>query len=132
MISLPDAWRAELIAAADAAHPAEACGLILGRTNGWAADQLVACDNVADNPAREFEIDPAALLHWYKTLRGTERAVIGVYHSHPTGVARPSATDAARAWDPDLVWLIVAGEAITAWQPADGGFAPLELTWEKP
>ena len=129
-IRLPAAWRAELTAAARAAHPEEACGLILGRPDGWVADELVPCRNVAETPAREFEIDPATLLHWYRTLRGGERAVIGVYHSHPTGRAAPSATDAARAWDKDLVWVIVAGTAITAWQPTEGGFDPLDLTWE--
>lgn len=130
MIRLPAGWRDDLVAAARAAHPQEACGLILGRADGWVADELAPCDNVAEAPEREFEIDPKSLLHWYRSLRGTERAVIGVYHSHPTGRAEPSATDAARAWDPDLVWLIVAGEAVTAWRPAAGGFTALDLTWE--
>lgn len=130
-IRLPAAWRDDLRAAAAATAPEEACGLILGRAEGWLADELVACANVAEAPRREFEIDPAALLHWYKTLRGSDRAVIGVYHSHPTGNPAPSATDARRAWDKELVWLIVADDEIAAWRPTEDGFAPLHLVWQE-
>ena len=31
-----------------------------------------------------------------------------VYHSHPDGVAEPSATDLSMVFEPDLVWVITA------------------------
>ena len=33
--------------------------------------------------------------------------MVGIYHSHPTGLARPSPRDLEAAWEPDLVWLII-------------------------
>ena len=41
-------------------------------------------------------------------LRGSGQAVVGLYHSHPDGAAQPSASDLAEAWEPELVWIIVA------------------------
>ena len=130
---LPADWQAELRACADAGFPNEACGLILGRPG--VADELVPCANVAAEPRRCFEVDPAALLRCYKAVRGTDRAVLAVWHSHPDGPARPSATDASRAWDKDLVWLVIdggggrAGE-IAGWRPDGDGFVPEALIWE--
>jgi proteasome lid subunit RPN8/RPN11 len=133
-LRLPAAWQTQLRALADAAYPAEACGLILGRPG--VADQLVPCANVAAEPHRHFEVDPAEIFRCYKAVRGTGRAVLAVYHSHPQGPARPSATDAGRAWDKELLWLLIDGGggragAISGWRPTGDGFAPAELTWEE-
>jgi len=62
-----------------------------------------------------FEVDPELRLSVMREARGTGRAIIGHYHSHPNGSARPSATDLALAYEPDLVWLITAvvgGQAV--------------------
>lgn len=132
-LRLPAVWQAALRVQADVAYPDEACGLILGRPG--VADELVACGNVAADPRRHFEVDPADLFRCYRAVRGTGRAVLAVYHSHPDGPAVPSATDAARAWDKDLVWLLIDGGGgragtIAGWRPTDTGFVPATLTWE--
>ena len=41
-------------------------------------------------------------------LRKDSLELVGVYHSHPEGDALPSCTDIARAWEPNLIWLITA------------------------
>ena len=41
--------------------------------------------------------------------------MIGHYHSHPSGVAAPSPTDAACAAPDGTLWLIVAGDDMRAW-----------------
>jgi proteasome lid subunit RPN8/RPN11 len=92
------------------AWPEEACGLLIGECRG-AETLIVAAEktaNIAVDRTRRFEIDPARHIALQRGLRGTERAVVGVYHSHPDGSAEPSTTDAALALDPDLVWLIVS------------------------
>ena len=38
----------------------------------------------------------------------TNQRIIGHYHSHPNGRSMPSTRDLAMAWEPELVWLIVA------------------------
>ena len=104
-------------AAADPAH--EVCGLLLGTTDTIV--ELVACANVAADPAIRFEIDPAMLLAAHRAARQGGRAVIGCYHSHPTGRAEPSSRDAADAAPDGGLWLIAAGGALTAWRAVPRG-----------
>ena len=102
-------------AEANAARPAEACGLLIGRQveDGYEITRHVPSRNLAAAPENRFEIDPLLQLHWQKTLRGTDAAVIGHYHSHPRGTPGPSATDIAEAHDPGLLWLITGLEPLT-------------------
>ncbi len=77
--------------------------------------------NVADDPARRFEIAPAALIAALKAERGGGDRVIGYWHSHPSGDATPSVTDAAMAAADGKIWVIVAGDAVTAWRAGVSG-----------
>lgn len=111
-------------------HPREACGVLLGAPGAVA--RIERTRNVAADPLRTFEIDPAALLRLHREARGAGLAVIGWYHSHPRGSAEPSRTDAARAVENGMLWLVVAGSDVTAWRTAPGGpvhgrFAPVAL-----
>jgi proteasome lid subunit RPN8/RPN11 len=91
--------------------------------------------NVAADPARHFEIDPAALFSAGKDVRSGGIPVLGYFHSHPNGVAAPSATDVAQAVPDRQFWLIIAAGAITAWLPVVAGtqvsgFTPVALIVE--
>lgn len=101
---------------------AEVCGLLIG-VDGR-VECLVTARNVAADPARSFEIDPATLLATHRSAREDGQRVIGHWHSHPNGRREPSARDAARATDNSQIWLIVAGEEITAWVPHATGPGP--------
>ncbi|RVT94331.1 Mov34/MPN/PAD-1 family protein [Sphingomonas crocodyli] len=97
----------------------EICGLLLG--SGSDVEAIRPCANIADEPARRFEIDPAALFTAHKAARrGEAPAPIGHYHSHPSGSAEPSACD-AQAAEPGSLWLIVAGQDVCAWIARPGG-----------
>lgn len=99
-----------MLDAATASGGLEACGLLLGA--GDRIERATIAANVAADPARRFEIDPAHLIAAHRAARGGGAAILGYWHSHPSGLAEPSATDAAMA-DPDgRVWAIVAGGAI--------------------
>ena len=115
------------IRAAAAAMPGvEICGLLLGMDDR--ITDVRPCANVADDPARRFEIDPSVLFAAHRAARGGEPAVIGCYHSHPTGIAVPSACDAASAMGDGAVWLIVAGGEVRGWRTVErGAFAEIEL-----
>lgn len=124
--------------AAVAAYPEECCGLLVGRTDvdgRLAIFRAVATANVAaDDRRRRFEVDPAVHFRLLRDLRGGPDRVVGHYHSHPDHPATPSAEDRAMAFDPGLVWLIIAVAAIgagdiAAFRPrVEGtGFAPLPL-----
>lgn len=106
----------------------EACGLLFG-TDGVERASVAA--NVASDPARRFEIDPGALIAALRAEREGGERVIGYWHSHPSGDATPSATDAAMAAADGRLWLIVAGGAMTAWRAGESGlhgrFEPIPL-----
>ncbi len=119
----PDA-HATMVVAAAAAHPLEACGILLGTGSHVVCVQVTA--NVASDPARHFEIDPAALIAAHRAMRdGTGPQIMGYFHSHPNGLARPSATDAKTAAHDGRVWIIVAGDTTTCWCDGPNGFEPL-------
>lgn len=100
------------------AAPLEACGLLFG---DGVVEQASVAANVSDDPARRFEIDPAALIAALKAERAGGDKVIGYWHSHPSGDATPSATDAAMAVADGKLWVIVAGDAVTVWRAGTSG-----------
>lgn len=85
--------------------PNECCGLLIGTTD--LIDEAVPALNVLAHHAR-YQLDPRAHIDANRRLRGTARAVIGAYHSHPRTPALPSPRDIAEANYPDFVWLIVS------------------------
>lgn len=117
--------KATLLAEAAAAHPLEACGLLLGAAGVITAAEPVR--NVHPDPAKHFEIDPQALIAAHRAARAGGPQLLGYYHSHPTGSVIPSATDRACASGDGRIWAIVASGAIGWWRDAPGGFEPLPL-----
>ena len=108
-----------LLAEAEASPDAEICGLLFGGAGRVEAAE--ACANVAANPARAFEIDPKALFAAHRRARGGGLAVIGHYHSHPSGSPVPSPRDAAQAMGDGAVWVIVGGGEARAWRSVEVG-----------
>jgi proteasome lid subunit RPN8/RPN11 len=115
-----------LVAEAVRAAPDESCGLLLG-TENW-IEAAVPTRNVHPSPGTHFEIDPTALIAAHKAARAGGPAIVGYWHSHPGGAAVPSAADRASASGDGRVWAIVAGEAVTFWRDAEGGFEALSYT----
>ena len=109
--------------AACAAHPREACGILLGA--GGSITQAHETRNVHPAPQTHFEIDPQALIDAHRAARAGGAAVIGYFHSHPAGDPAPSATDRAMAAGDGSVWAILAGGEATFWRDDPGGFQPL-------
>lgn len=112
-----------IINAARAAHPQEACGILLGE--GLCITAIAEAANVHAMPQSHFEIDPQALIDAHRAARGGGQKVIGYFHSHPTGEPRPSQTDAAMAAGDGMVWAIAAGEKVEFWRDDPDGFAAL-------
>lgn len=138
MIALTNGQLSEIEEAAEKAYPVESCGLIVGSMNSdgyLVATRVLASKNLAagKRPDR-FEIDPQLRFDLMRELRGGVEKIIGHYHSHPDHPARPSETDAAMAYEMDLIWIITAvqnGKAAdtAAYRPLPtGGFEGIELT----
>ncbi|MFN3864779.1 MAG: Mov34/MPN/PAD-1 family protein [Erythrobacter sp.] len=117
---------AAMRAAAAAADPREACGLMLGEAGRITEARETA--NVHPAPHTHFEIDPQALIAAHRAARAGGPQVIGYFHSHPCGPAAPSATDRASAAGEGRVWAIIAGDDIRFWKDGKEGFTPLSFT----
>jgi proteasome lid subunit RPN8/RPN11 len=116
---------ATLLEEATLAAPHECCGLLLGQ--GQRIDRAVPAANLHSDPSRHFEIDPAVLIPALRAERQGGARVIGYYHSHPNGLARPSAEDRACASGDGRIWAIVAAGAVTWWRDDKEGFEALSL-----
>ncbi|QZP38884.1 desampylase [Halobaculum magnesiiphilum] len=124
-----------------AGAPAEVCGILLGDRAGDAdaereeqdagtADRVaeaVPVDNVAADPERRYELDPAETVAVIEDAEARDRDVVGFYHSHPRGPAAPSDTDRDRATWTGYVYAIVAPEAVVAYRWTGESFRRLRV-----
>lgn len=108
-----------LLTDAENSPDAEVCGLLFGTEGRIEAAE--ACANVAADPARTFEIDPAALFAAHRRARNGGPQVIGHYHSHPSGEAVPSARDAVQSMGDGALWLILTGHEARLWRSVRPG-----------
>ena len=114
---------------ARAAHPHEACGLLLGimLCGGGRITAAAATHNVHPNPETHFEIDPQALIDAHRAARSGGPQVLGYFHSHPVGLPEPSATDRACAAGDGRIWAIIADKDVRFWMDGEQGFAALSF-----
>ena len=92
----------------------EACGLLLGQIDGqgnWHIERAHPLRNIRNSPVY-FEFAPEDLL---AAELDYPNEIVGVYHSHPTGLAVASSTDRDNMKRVNLeeqipwVWLIISG-----------------------
>ena len=114
---------ATLLEEAAKAASLECCGLLLGRAGRVETAQPTA--NVAPDPTRHFEIDPAALFAAHRAARDGGPELLGYYHSHPAGHPLPSATDCEHASGDGRTWAIIAGGEVSFWRDGASGFEAL-------
>jgi proteasome lid subunit RPN8/RPN11 len=83
-------------------------------------------DNIDEQPHIRFTMDPQRQLQIILDFEQQKWEVVGIYHSHPQGYARPSATDIAELTYPDAVYLIgVPQGELTAWRIIKGTVQPV-------
>ncbi len=120
----------EMLAHVAGLWPEEACGLVGGRDGR--AVRLYPVENTRHSPVA-FEMDPLQQIKAMLAMEAEGLDLIAIYHSHPDGPARPSATDVANAYYPDAVQLIIsladrARPSVRAFTIIDG--VVTEVRWE--
>ena len=95
----------EMIAHAEAHYPEEACGLVSGRDG--IAIGLYPVENIRHSPVA-YEMEPLGQVRAMLAIEAEGLDLLAIYHSHPDGPARPSATDVAIANYPDSAYIIVS------------------------
>jgi proteasome lid subunit RPN8/RPN11 len=104
-------------------YPHECCGLIIGASDNGVRTGLGSrrCRNLnTERAADRYELDPMDMLRAGKDLEGSDRDIVGVYHSHPDHPSRPSEFDRDRAWPG---WSYVIGSVMK-------GEVSLVQSWE--
>jgi proteasome lid subunit RPN8/RPN11 len=86
-------------------YPFEACGF-LGGQDGVAAIVTIV-ENALNSPIA-FEMDPLQQLEAMLDIENNGLDLMAAYHSHPQGPSRPSQTDLAQAYYPDLPQIIIS------------------------
>ena len=135
---LSPAHSEDIAACARTSFPRECCGLLEGiaHDDGWRLTAVHQSRNIAEQPEQHFFIDPQMHIDLLRRLRGTERTVIGCFHSHPRGRAEPSSTDLLSAAEQDFLWLIAAGEGeafdLRAYVFIAGTFEPVPIIPPRP
>ena len=108
--------------------PDECCGLLVGTADR--IDEAVRTPSLERSPNR-YQVDPAAHFAVIRRLRGTDRTIIGAYHSHPRSAAAPSPSDIREAYDSELVYVIVslvrAEPDVRAWRIREGVAAEMAI-----
>ena len=99
---LTAALRDEIVAAARAALPNEAVGLLVGADS---AERYVAMRNASTSPYR-YSIDPGEQLVVWTELDARGESVWAIVHSHVASAAEPSKTDVELAYFPESLYLI--------------------------
>lgn len=107
----------QMLLEAEASPGREVCGLLLGK--GRQVIAILPTYNVARDPDKEFEVDPAQLISAHKNERAGGPKVIGHYHSHPNGLSEPSKTDQAMIRSAGEIWIIVANKQARAFAASD-------------
>ena len=114
MISLSKASLKDITDAAENAYPSECCGLLAGQTDELGnrlVTRVVLSPNLSLGDTRDsFEVDPKVRFRLMRDLEqaGNGEKIVGHYHSHPDCSSAPSSRDLAMAYEPSLVWVILA------------------------
>ncbi len=127
VVQIANGLREDIHDRARAALPDECCGLLVGH-----ADRILEiwpARNVSVDPRRRFLVSPEDHFSAQRHVRARGLGLIGVYHSHPAGPARPSPTDREEAGAEGFLYLIAAPTAseLRGWRFVGGNFREVRL-----
>ena len=112
-IGLSQSQLSEMIAHVRAGLPYEACGL-LGGLNGRVC-KVFPVENV-DHSSVRYTMDPTEQVRTMVAIEEAGWELLSIYHSHPNGPATPSVTDVARAYYPEVVYIILSPDERGEWR----------------
>ncbi|PGZ99795.1 peptidase [Bacillus pseudomycoides] len=97
-------WK-EIINHCEKELPYEACGLLTGK-NGIART-IWQMKNMDQSPV-SFSMDLEEIRRVFEIMAKMDESLLGIYHSHPTDKAYPSAGDIAYSNYPNVAQLIIS------------------------
>ena len=125
-------------AVAEAAKPAEACGLLAGELGDIDVKAVYPCGNAAPPEKQDviYDLNSVDYLQADREAQANGWEIIGVYHSHTHTEALPSPTDIAQAPDPSWHYIVVSvrhpSPVVRSFTIVDGEVAEEPLVLERP
>ena len=125
-------------AVAEAAKPAEACGLLAGELGDIDVKAVYPCRNAAPPEKQDviYDLNSVDYLQADREAQANGWEIIGVYHSHTHTEALPSPTDIAQAPDPSWHYIVVSvrhpSPVVRSFTIVDGKVAEEPLVLERP
>lgn len=86
-------------------YPFEACGLLVGK-NGEVEEVFAA--NNAKKSKTEYVVESREQFKVFEKIRREKKELLGIFHSHPTSSAYPSAADRELAFYMGVDYVIVS------------------------
>ncbi len=128
-LEIPERIRRQLVAAAGAAAPLEACGLLAGTAPR--VEKYYPMTN-ADASAEHFSLLPEEQFAAVRDMRARGWDILAIWHSHPATPARMSEEDLRLAYTPGVVHLITSlavppDEALRGYVVEDSRPQPVEV-----
>jgi proteasome lid subunit RPN8/RPN11 len=96
------------------AWPEEGAGLLGGPAGR--VESVYPIENALHSRV-EYRLDPAEQVRVMLEIDAAGWELCGIFHSHPAGPDGPSATDVARAYYPEAVYVILTPESGQAGRP---------------
>jgi proteasome lid subunit RPN8/RPN11 len=94
-----------MISHAQNALPNEACGLLGGKSGHVST---VYPGTNSEYSSLSYLLDPVDQWNAMKAIDQSGEDLIGIFHSHPQGLAAPSETDTSQAYYPQATYVILA------------------------
>ncbi len=96
--------------------PYEACGVLIGASNGIAAivEKMLPVKN-SKRTRRSFELDAKQFYDAWNSAEKEGMEIVGIYHTHPASSAVPSLWDRETMENDLSVWLIAGVDGMKAY-----------------
>jgi proteasome lid subunit RPN8/RPN11 len=103
-VPMPAGVRDAIMSHSRAELPNECCGLLVGRDR---IERSVPMRS--DPPAPDaYCMDPEQQVTVFTDIEARGERLLGIYHSHPAGPARPSGIDLQLAFHPEALYVIIS------------------------
>ncbi|MDH5258248.1 MAG: M67 family metallopeptidase [Gammaproteobacteria bacterium] len=106
VIEIPIEIVNQILAHAQSVAESEICGFIA--TKNGSINKIYPVENIASSPECFYRMDEVQQIDAMRKIREAGEEMFGIYHSHPSSEAVPSATDIKEAAYPDAVYFIVS------------------------
>ncbi len=106
MVTITESAYQSILAQAQKDAPVESCGYLLGPDKETATENFPMTN--IDHSEEHFSFDPKEQFAAIKYARQQGLKIVGNWHSHPASPSRPSEEDKRLAYDPNILYFILA------------------------